>query len=135
MISKAPYYRGRCVHPVEAPSSTSTKPDVSGHKEPHVVIADSVYTPGGATKALPSWQAVIGAAQKQEPGTLSYGLLRQEGKEDTLSTLEVYESGRLREVHDSSDAVAAHVRETKSLRTGVEHHVLKVVDGFFHRPG
>lgn len=112
-----------------------TKSEVSEHKDPHVVVVDSLYASGDAAKALPYWQAVIDAAQKQEPGMLSYGLLRKAGKEDALSTLEVYESSRSRDVHESSDAVAASVRETKSLRTSQEHQVLKVVDGYFHRPG
>ena len=77
------------------------------------------------------------AARGEEPGTLAYGVLRDEqGEGDRLCTVEVYESeAYLRDVHVPGHAVAANIRGTKEIRTGLRHRVLRKMGGYLYKEG
>ncbi|KAI9902327.1 hypothetical protein N3K66_001679 [Trichothecium roseum] len=122
-----------------SPDFTFSRPAAGTHPDPYVVLAELDYAPGGAATATPYWRAVVDAAREEEPGTLAYGVLREEGEEgegDRLCTAEVYESeAYLREVHVPGHAVAANIRGTKGIRTGLGHHVLRKIGGYLYKEG
>lgn len=105
----------------------------------HVIFAELDYVEGGVDKATPFWKAVVETGHDHEPGTLAYGVLRPakvpngEGNK-SLKTFEVYESvDYLKDVHVPSDAIGESIKNTKHLRTGLKHHLLRKVYGFLHK--
>lgn len=102
--------------------------------DPHVIFAELDYVPGGVDKATPFWKAVVDTGREKEPGTLAYGVLGDKEKQDRLCTFEVYESPEyLKDVHVPSDAISESIKNTKHLRTGLQHNLLKKVGGFLSR--
>lgn len=105
----------------------------------HVIFAELDYVEGGVGKATPYWKAVVDTGRDNEPGTLAYGIYKPnkvpEGEENkALKTFEVYESVEyLKDVHVPSDAISESIKNTKHLRTGLKHHLLRKVYGFLDK--
>jgi quinol monooxygenase YgiN len=110
------------------------RPEVSEHSDPYVVFAELNYKLDSAAMSLPYWKEVVVTGRDKEPGTLVYGVLKDSAKEDTLCTIEAYESLEyLTDVHVPSEAVQENIKNTKDLRTSLKHHILKMEAGFLHR--
>lgn len=102
--------------------------------DPHVIFAELDYVPGGVAIATPYWKAVVDTGREKEPGTLAYGVLGDKTKEERLCTFEVYESPEyLKSVHVPSNAISESIKNTKHLRTGLKHNLLRKVGGFVSR--
>lgn len=115
---------------------TFWRPEVAKHPDPHVIFAELDYIPGGAATATPYWKAVVDTGREKEPGTLAYGILRDPANAERLATFEAYESPEyLKDVHVPSDAISKSIKNTKHLRTGLKHNLLKKVGGFWSRGG
>ncbi|EGY20097.1 uncharacterized protein VDAG_02113 [Verticillium dahliae VdLs.17] len=111
-----------------------TRQQVNKHTDPWIIIAKLNYMVGGVGTSLPYWQAVVDQGREEEVGTLVYGILKDEGTVERLFTMEAYESeAYLKDVHVKSDAIAASIRDTKHLRTGIEWSFLRLVAGFLHK--
>jgi quinol monooxygenase YgiN len=116
------------------PNQRFTRDAILQHPDPHVLFAELDYIPGGIDTATPYWQAVVDTGRDKEPGTLSYGIAKDLQKEGRLVAFEVYESpAYLKDVHVPSEAIQNSIRDTKHLRTGLKHHMLKKVGGFLHK--
>jgi quinol monooxygenase YgiN len=116
------------------PTMQFTRDEVLSHDDPHVLFAELDYVPGGIETSTPYWQAVVDTGRDFESGTLSYGIAKDQEKENRLVAFEVYESpAYLRDVHVPSDAIQNSIANTKHLRTGLKHHMLKKVGGFLHK--
>lgn len=102
--------------------------------DPHVIFAELDYVQGGVATAKPYWQTVVDTGRQKEPGTLIYGILEDKTQQERLCTFEVYESPEyLKDVHVPSDAISESIKNTKHLRTGLKHNILKRVGGFLSR--
>ncbi|KAF3354560.1 hypothetical protein VDGD_02113 [Verticillium dahliae] len=111
-----------------------TRQQVNKHTDPWIIIAELNYMVGGVGTSLPYWQAVVDQGREEEVGTFVYGILKDEGTVERLFTMEAYESeAYLKDVHVKSDAIAASIRDTKHLRTGIEWSFLRLVAGFLHK--
>lgn len=116
------------------PNQRFTRDDVLKHPDPHVLVGELDYIPGGIDTATPYWQAVVDTSRDNEPGTLSYGIAKDQQKENRLTSFEVYESAAyLWDVHVPSEAIKQSIANTKHLRTGLKHYPLKKVGGFLHK--
>uniref|UniRef100_A0A8H7K701 ABM domain-containing protein n=1 Tax=Bionectria ochroleuca TaxID=29856 RepID=A0A8H7K701_BIOOC len=93
-----------------------SRPTAAIHSDPHVIIAELDYVPGGVETSTRYWKAV-------DPNA-----------ENKLYTFEAYESPEyLKSVHVPSDAVAENIKNTKHLRTGLKHNVLKMIGGYLYK--
>ncbi|CAH0025744.1 unnamed protein product [Clonostachys rhizophaga] len=111
-----------------------SRPTAGTHSDPHVIIAELDYVPGGVETSTPYWKAVVDTGRDKEDGTLLYGLLKDPSAENKLYTFEAYESPEyLKSVHVPSDAVSENIKNTKHLRTGLKHNVLKVIGGYLYK--
>lgn len=111
-----------------------SRPEANNRTDPHVIYAELNYVPGGVATSTPYWKAVVDTGREKEPGTLAYGILKDPTKENKLATFEVYESPEyLKDVHVPSDAISESIKNTKHLRTGLKHNLLKKVAGFLYR--
>jgi quinol monooxygenase YgiN len=116
------------------PNMRFTRDEILKQTDPHVLFAELDYIPGGIDTATPYWQAVVDTGRDKEPGTLSYGIAKDLEKENRLVAFEVYESpAYLKDVHVPSEAIQNSIANTKHLRTGLKHHMLKKVGGFLHK--
>jgi quinol monooxygenase YgiN len=85
---------------------------------------------------LPYWQAVVDTTEKEEPGSLLYGICKDPGNPEKLYTIEAYKSEEyLRGVHVKNKAIEESVRNTKHLRTGLKHVFLRLVAGYLWKAG
>ncbi|KAM0327095.1 hypothetical protein ACHAQA_006222 [Verticillium albo-atrum] len=117
-----------------ADSFQFSRQEVTSHKDPWIIVAELNYMIGGVGTSLPYWQAVVDEGRDKEGGTLVYGILKDEGTVERLFTVEAYDSeAYLKDVHVKSEAIAASIKDTKHLRTGVEWAFLKLVAGFLHK--
>ena len=111
-----------------------SRPGARTIADPHVIFAELHYIPGGVATSIPYWKAVVDTGRDKEPGTLAYGILRDSSKEDKLASFEVYESPEyLKDVHVPSDAITQSIKNTKHLRTGLKHNILKKVAGYLYK--
>ncbi|KAG7116128.1 hypothetical protein HYQ45_010432 [Verticillium longisporum] len=111
-----------------------SRQQVNKHTDPWIIIAELNYIVGGVGMSLPYWQAVVDQGREEEVGTLVYGILKDEDTVERLFTMEAYESeAYLNDVHVKSDAIAASIKNTKHLRTGIEWSFLRLVVGFLHK--
>lgn len=111
-----------------------TRPQVRDHQDLYVVIAEITYMLGGFAASKPYWEAVVESSREGEPGTLSYGVLKDLSEEEKLATFEAYESQEyLNDVHAPSDAVRQNIHETSYMRAGSERHVFKMVAGYLYK--
>jgi quinol monooxygenase YgiN len=110
---------------------TFTKPDVTVLDDPYICFAHIVYRPNKRQEAIPYWEKVV-AETKNESGTLVYGLVVDKEKPEELFTIETYESKEyLWDVHVArNSAIQKSIQETKSMRTSLEHNLLKKVGGY-----
>lgn len=111
-----------------------SRPEAATHPDPYVIFAELDYVSGGVATAIPYWEAVVDTGRDMEPGTLAYGVLRNTIEEEKLATLEVYESpDYLKDVHIGSDAISESIKNTKHLRTGLQHQLLRKVSGYLYK--
>lgn len=121
------------VQTMKAACTFSTK-RANNQVDPYIVYGKISYQPGVALQTIPYWQAVCDTAQTTEQGCSVWGLYTMDDVPDELYTLEVYESyNYLWDVHVKSAAVQANVANTKDLRTGLHHTLLRFRQGFWHR--
>lgn len=117
-----------------SPSFEFSRAIPSNVADPHVIFAELDYIPGGVATATPYWKAVVDTGRENEPGTFAYGVLSDKTKEERLCTFEVYESPEyLKDVHVPSDAISESIKNTKHLRTGLKHNLLRKVGGFLYK--
>ncbi|KAF4466718.1 4-coumarate- ligase [Fusarium albosuccineum] len=116
------------------PDFRFTREEVVKHPDPHVIFAELDYIPGGIDTSIPYWKAVVETGRDNEPGTLVYGILKDTQKENRLCSIEAYESPEyLKDVHVPSKAIQNSIANTKHLRTGLKHHLLKKQVGFLYK--
>ncbi|KAF7563971.1 hypothetical protein G7046_g169 [Stylonectria norvegica] len=116
------------------PNFGFTRDAILTHPDPHVMFAELDYYPGGVDTSIPYWKAVVESGRENEPGTLMYGILKDPSKENRLVSIEAYESpAYLMEVHVPSKAIQESIGNTKHLRTGLKHHIMKRRGGFLLR--
>lgn len=85
-------------------------------------------------RALRGWAVVAAATAAEEPGALSYSVLRAHEDRRLVGILEMYESERyLFEVHAASTAVVWNRRENGGIRRRVNHVRLRCAGGFVKR--
>lgn len=111
-----------------------SRPDVATGEDPHILFAELSYHPGGVSKSLPYWQAVVDTGRDDEPRTWVYAVNKDPSNEDRLCVFETYESpDYLVDVHVPSRAIQESIKNTKDLRTGLKHTKLKIIKGFLHK--
>jgi quinol monooxygenase YgiN len=72
--------------------------------------------------------------ERDEPGTLSYNILRDKDNANRVKTLEVYESERyLWDSRAKSAAVNSNKEANKDIRANLHLVFLKLVTGYFYK--
>ncbi|KAF2440348.1 hypothetical protein P171DRAFT_524417 [Karstenula rhodostoma CBS 690.94] len=112
-----------------------TRPDVLGAADPWICYASIEYKEGKRAEALEPWKYVASETEKNEAGTLSYSILKDEGQPETVRTVEVYKSqAYFKEVHVPSRAVQENAkRYGEGIRVSVRHVFLEYWTGYFGR--
>ncbi|CAK7212810.1 hypothetical protein SCUCBS95973_001587 [Sporothrix curviconia] len=102
-------------------------------KDPHVVVGEVSYKSAElAEKSFAHWAKVVQTTKDKEEGSLVYALSRGSEDPSKIYSLEAYTSkDYLWNEHAKSQAVQDNVKETSHWRSGLKHHILKQVDGFF----
>lgn len=123
------------VHMLEyIPGFRFTREAIATHPDPHVMFAMVDYIPSGVETAIPYWKAVVETGRDNEPGTLTYGVAKDPNTVNRLCLLEAYESPEyLKEVHVPSKAIEQSIANTKHLRTGLKHLIMKKKAGFLYK--
>jgi quinol monooxygenase YgiN len=109
-----------------------TRPELKNAKNPFIAVAEIEYKPGTIPEAIPYWKAVVEEGRNNEPGTLMYGIAKDNdaGNENMLYALEGYESkDYLYDVHVKSSAIQESIKNTKHLRNNLTHHFIKQAGG------
>jgi quinol monooxygenase YgiN len=92
------------------------------------------YKPGTAEQGILGFTNVCDETERNEPGTLSYNILRDKDNTNQVKTLEVYESEKyLWDPHAKSAAVTQNKEANKDIRTNLHLVFLKRVTGYFYR--
>jgi len=111
-----------------------TRPKVLTHNDPYIVFGTVEYQAGKMVESMPYWKNVFSTTQTEEAGSLVYALCSDHAKPDVMRTVEVYESKEyLWDPHAKSDAVVENVKNTKHLRTGLEHVFLQIIAGYLYK--
>ena len=112
---------------------TFTKPEADEQDHRHIVFAAVDFVPGKRDEALDYWKGIVDSS-KNESGTFSYGLLKQEGEPDSLFSLEVYESEKfLQDVHASAAAMQETIAKTTDSRKEMKLAHVKLHAGYVHK--
>ncbi|KAK3711556.1 hypothetical protein LTR37_009547 [Vermiconidia calcicola] len=112
---------------------TFTKPEANEQNDRHIVFTSIEFIPGERDEALKYWKVIVDSS-KDESGTFSCGLLTEEGKSDSLFSLEVYESERfLQDVHASAAAVQEMNAKTRHLRKEMKLAHVKLHAGYVYK--
>ncbi|KAF2501248.1 hypothetical protein BU16DRAFT_522240 [Lophium mytilinum] len=111
-----------------------TRPESNKASNPYIVFATLDYKDGTRAGAFDGWKAVTSESQNNEPGTLAYAILKDKDQENTIRTVEVYESEKyLWDVHAKSAAVTNNKAKYGDIRTNLKFAFLKVVAGYLHK--
>jgi quinol monooxygenase YgiN len=107
-----------------------TKSEISQQKELFIVVGELEFHPGKRDETLVHWKGNVDSG-KDETGLFEYGMYVEEGKPDTLFTLEAYKSEKyLMDVHVKTKAVQSTIEKTKDLRKQLTLNKLKFHAGF-----
>jgi quinol monooxygenase YgiN len=111
-----------------------SRPESNKATSPYIVFATLDYQPGTRKGAFNGWQRVTAESQSNEPGTLAYAILKDKDQENTIRTVEVYESDKyLWDVHAKSAAVTDNKAKYGDIRTNLKFAFLKMAAGYLHK--
>ncbi|RDW65548.1 hypothetical protein BP5796_10240 [Coleophoma crateriformis] len=116
------------------PAASFTRAGINSQADPLLIFANFAYQAGGTARAMPGWEALVGRARADEPGTLSYTVLR-DSESEWVRTVEAYVSREFLDgVHVKSEAVAANQRQNGEWRTGEkEVFRLRMLAGYLYK--
>jgi quinol monooxygenase YgiN len=121
------------VHNLEAVASF-TRASIFQHHDPYIVFGTLDYKPGTAQQGILGFTHVCAMTERDEPGTLSYSILRDKDNANRVKTLEVYESERyLWDSRAKSAAVNSNKEANKDIRANLHLVFLKLVTGYFYK--
>jgi quinol monooxygenase YgiN len=115
---------------------TFSRPDITNCADPYMAVASIEYKDGKRTEALEAWKHVASETEKNEPGTLSYGIYKDREHSGTVKTVEAYQSLEyFKDVHVPSTAVQENMQKYgNEIRVSISHIWLKLVAGFMVKP-
>ncbi|RDW59845.1 hypothetical protein BP6252_12932 [Coleophoma cylindrospora] len=113
------------------PAASFTHAGITSHADPVVIFASVAYEAGGRARAMPQWEAQVGRARADEPGLLSYTVLK-EAEGEWVRTVEAYAGS---EGVDRGNVVGeADGRQSAEGRMGEWEVVrLRIVAGYLYK--
>ncbi|OCK75613.1 hypothetical protein K432DRAFT_308112 [Lepidopterella palustris CBS 459.81] len=116
------------------PVFSFSRPEILKASDPYIVVASLDYEEGTRAKAFDGWKRIVSESQKNEPGTLGYTILKDKDHENTIWTVEVYETEKyLRDVHAKSTVVTDDKTKYSDIKTNLDFAFLKIVAGYLHK--
>jgi quinol monooxygenase YgiN len=121
-------------HHTLLPAISYTRPTINEHSDPYIVYGSLKYQVGTAEAAIVDFTKVGEFSEMNEAGTLSYTVSRDMDEENTVRTLEVYESERaLWDPHAKSAVVQNGIKRQGDTRIERDLKFLQKIGGYLYK--